>query len=115
MESSPYDTDPAVNSQLTEKFSYKTDYILDLDGIKKCNYAQQNNKAYELNFSKVDHFKLNFNCLITEEHDINWSHEVMLKIKPTLHSRQFIDIAPHPETLAIATWTSIPNIPPPIF
>ena len=35
MEDSPYDADPAANSQLLQKFCFKTDYLYDLDSTNK--------------------------------------------------------------------------------
>ena len=65
MENSPYDDDPNINPQLTEKFFIKSVYFFHLDStIKKIyriiDHALTNTEACEPFFNKFNHFTLNF-------------------------------------------------------
>ena len=73
---SPFDTERAVNSQLTEKFFFKTDYIFDLDNTYKnfdhiIDHAVQNTKNTKSYFSKFYRIQLTLIFLIPKELDIN--------------------------------------------
>ena len=81
----PYDTEPAVNSQLTKKFFIKSEHSSHIDITTKIDHitdhAIMNTKAYEPFFSKFDHYELIFKLQTLKEGDTNYSHEVKLKSK----------------------------------
>ena len=125
MEDSPYDADSTANSQLLQKFCYKTDYLYASDSTnKKCDHvidhALQNKKSYESTFTKFGHFQLIVNFLIPKERDSNCLHEVILKtirippglpgvssnLRPTYYSQPpFIPITP-PVPVLLSTSSS---------
>ena len=83
-----YDDDPNINSQLTEKFLIKSQYIFHLDGTNKkldhiIDHALTNTEAYEPFFNKFNQFALTFNFFTPNERDIHCSPEVMLKMNLT--------------------------------
>ena len=82
------DEDRFANPQLTEKFFIKTSYIFTLiifDKMHDHNISEAlaDIKAYETFYDKFQLFSLIFHFLSPKEHDLHYSHDIILRTKQT--------------------------------
>ena len=73
MEDSPYEDDPNINPQLTEKIFINLDYIFHLDSTKKKKIRQYHRSRINKFFSKFNHFALSFNFLTHQKNEKRYS------------------------------------------
>ena len=80
--------DGNAKTRLTENFFIKLIYVFTINCMNKkydhiISTALRDTKTYDSYFRKINHFSLTFNFLTPKEHDLQCSHQIMIRTKQT--------------------------------